>query len=320
MIENLETNHILGDISSAKDFIDEMKLKLSEIHHTELMKDVKDYLMNSGVTALKEMVLSKQQNNPFIFLLTDLFNYLQCVCLQIDHLIQSQVPPCLTGGESLPLMQQRWKRLTNDFYNPKTQRFDITKVPDVEDYIKYDTIHNRSLFKDSLLVSLFFRAKVLADFVVPREYGWTKEDKLKIGYLTCNPLCEAIVKNIQNVMSDTPSSSIYLHFTSESHVHPLLNLLLHNSVVPISSLDFFRELNYLTQVIFKVYENTSLPSHDPNRFSIQLFYSVGAIGDALACTAEDNQILPVVPAICIHPGVTLEQLKLIFFDSVENIL
>ena len=322
VIENSETNHLLGDISLAKEFIDEMKKKLSEVHHEFLMKEVREHLINSGVTALKEMGCSGgQQHNPLFFLLTDLMNYLQCIVARIDNLMHSPCPPpYVSSGEALPLMQQRWKRLTNDFYNLKTQKFDITKVPDVEDYIKYDIIHNRSLFNDSLLVTLFFRAKVLADFVVPREYGWSKEDKLKIGYLTCNPLCNRIVENIQDIMSGNRSSSIYLHFTSESHVHPLLNLLFHNSVVPVSTLDFFRELNYLTQVIFKVYENTSLPSDDQNRFLIQLFYSVGAIGDALACTSEDNQILPVVPAICIHPGVTIEQLKQIFFDSIQNLL
>ena len=311
--DNTQTNHILGDINNAKDTIDDMKQQLHEIIHAPRMSDVKKVLRHCGVPPLEEMARSNQEKNPLIFLLNDLLNYLKCVCLRLETLSKSSGTE--PTGESLSLMLQRWKRLTEYIYSHKTKQFDATKVPDVEDYVKYDIIHNRALLGDQLLTPLFSRAKVLADFIVPGEYGITPVDKLKIGYQTCKPLCKSIVQNISDMMTETKAPSIYLHFTSESHVHPLLNLLLHTSVVPMQKLDFFTELNYLTQVIFKVYEDTTRPD-DPDRFIIQLFYSFGAIGDALACTPADNRILPVVPALCINKGVTFEQLQEIFFDSV----
>ena len=323
--DNSQTNHILGDINNAKDFIDHMKFEIHKIIHSEKMNDVKHILQCSGVLPLEEMSKSDQEKNPLMFLLNDLLNYLKCVCFRLENLLHQQQQQQEDDqniqkpkGESLSLMLQRWKRLTEYIYSHKTKQFDCTKVPDVEDYVKYDIIHNRSVLGDHLLVPLYSRAKVLADFIVPAEYGIRPIDKLKIGYQTCYPLCESIVQNINDMMNGN-ASSIYFHFTSESHVHPLLNLLLHTSVVPMKKLDFFTELNYLTQVIFKVYEDTDKSNDDPNRFIIQLFYSCGAIGDALACTSEDNHILPVVPALCINSGVTLQQLKDIFFTSVSDL-
>ena len=311
--DNEETNHVLGDINNARDLIDNMKQTLSEIIHAESMDEVKEYLTYCGVPPLEEMARTPAQElNPLQFLLNDLSKYLKCVCRRLESLQDSSEKVPTLVDESLPLMIQRWKRLTDYIYSHKTQKFDATKIPDVEDYIKYDAIHNRSVIGDHLLVPLWSRAKVLADFIVPREYGITPEDKLRIGSLTCKPLCDLILSNIRDIMEDKPSSSLFLHFTSESHVHPLLNLLLHTQVVPMKKLDFFMELNYLTQVVFKVFEDTNKPSDDPDRFLIQLFYSAGAIGDALACTPADEHILPVLPSLCINAGVSLEQLEQIF--------
>jgi len=74
------------------------------------------------------------------------------------------------NNESLHLMHERWKKLTKDFYNPKKDkyvrlthpcglawhagvssgahccpfayRFDLSKIPDIYDCIKYDCYHN----------------------------------------------------------------------------------------------------------------------------------------------------------------------------------
>ena len=309
--DNEESNHILGDIDEAKEIIDEMKSKISDIIHAERMKDIKEFLLYSEVPPLEEMARSYQEQNPLGFLLNDLSNYLKCVCRRLE-ILQASGEKVQITDETLPLMIQRWKRLTEYIYNRKTHRFDTTKVPDVEDYIKYDIIHNRKVIGDRLLIPLYSRAKVLSDFIVPREYGITPENKLQIGYLTCQPLCQSILGNIRAIMEEASSPSIFLHFTSESHVHPLLNLLLHTKVVRMKKLDFFVELNYLTQVIFKVFEDTDKPANAPDRFLIQLFYSAGAIGDALASLPSDDKILPVVPALCINTGISLEQLEKIF--------
>jgi hypothetical protein len=49
------------------------------------------------------------------------------------------------GGESLWLVCERWRKLHKDFYNAKKDRFDLSKIPDIYDCIKYDALHNTGL-------------------------------------------------------------------------------------------------------------------------------------------------------------------------------
>ena len=40
---------------------------------------------------------------------------------------------------------KRWRKLKEDFYDHKTDKFDISKVPDIYDNIKFDMIKNTKL-------------------------------------------------------------------------------------------------------------------------------------------------------------------------------
>jgi hypothetical protein len=44
----------------------------------------------------------------------------------------------IKGGETLILMLDRWKKLYKDLYNKKADAFDLSKVPDVHDNIRYE--------------------------------------------------------------------------------------------------------------------------------------------------------------------------------------
>ena len=48
----------------------------------------------------------------------------------------------LYHGETLRLMINRWAKLVKDFKS-KNGDFDISKIPDIYDCIKYDMLHNR---------------------------------------------------------------------------------------------------------------------------------------------------------------------------------
>lgn len=48
----------------------------------------------------------------------------------------------LYQGESLDLIISRWSKLLKDF-RLKSGKFDISKIPDIYDCIKYDLQHNR---------------------------------------------------------------------------------------------------------------------------------------------------------------------------------
>ncbi|RHZ21547.1 hypothetical protein DYB26_006679 [Aphanomyces astaci] len=45
-------------------------------------------------------------------------------------------------GETYSLMSERWEKLYRDFYSIPKQEYDLSKLPDIYDCIKYDMLHN----------------------------------------------------------------------------------------------------------------------------------------------------------------------------------
>ncbi|KAL1291439.1 hypothetical protein AAHE18_20G201200 [Arachis hypogaea] len=80
-----------------------------------------------------------------------------------------------------------------------------------------------------------------------------------------------------------------LYFTSESHIHSLMNVLrfcnldeslqgeeslvCHNALVRLSET---RELDYMSQIVLRMFENTEVALEDPKRYRIELTFSRGA--------------------------------------------
>ncbi|CAN0545937.1 unnamed protein product, partial [Ectocarpus sp. 12 AP-2014] len=112
--------------------------------------------------------------------------------------------------------------------------------------VRYDCLHNSHLGLDGL-PELYDLAKQLADSIVPQEYGITKGAKLVIGSKMCHALLDKIKYDLLIAMMDSEVDMRYqldlshvhdlpinslgrrvrtrLYFTSESHLHTLLNVL-----------------------------------------------------------------------------------------------
>lgn len=73
----------------------------------------------------------------------------------------------LYHGESWELMQRRWAKLEKDF-RTKNTKFDISKIPDIYDCIKYDLQHNNHTLQFEHAEELYKCAKYLADVVIPQ--------------------------------------------------------------------------------------------------------------------------------------------------------
>ena len=97
----------------------------------------------------------------------------------------------LYHGETWDLMQRRWSKLEKDF-KLKSDKFDISKIPDIYDCVKYDLQHNQHTLQFVHLEELYMFSKALADVVIPQEYGITKQEKLTIGLGICSPLLKKI--------------------------------------------------------------------------------------------------------------------------------
>ena len=70
--------------------------------------------------------------------------------------------------ETLLLMLDRWRKLHLDLYKPHTQKFDLTKVPDVHDNIRYDLEHNAQRLPLRRMNELYTVTKNFADAYVPQ--------------------------------------------------------------------------------------------------------------------------------------------------------
>ena len=73
----------------------------------------------------------------------------------------------LYHGESWELLIRRWAKLEKDF-KLKSGNYDISKIPDIYDCIKYDLQHNQKTLQYDRAEELFMCSKALADIVIPQ--------------------------------------------------------------------------------------------------------------------------------------------------------
>ncbi|XP_033137800.1 inositol hexakisphosphate and diphosphoinositol-pentakisphosphate kinase VIP2-like isoform X2 [Brassica rapa] len=279
--------------------------------------------------------------------------------------------PC--GSEGFLLMYARWRKLEKELYNERRDRFDITQIPDVYDSCKYDLLHNSHLNLKGL-DELFKVAQLLADGVIPNEYGINPQQKLKIGSKIARRLLGKILIDLRNtreeamsvaelkksqdqvsvslcsprkedrcsqpklfIKSDelrrpntgenkdddedketkyrldpkyanvmTPERHVRtrLYFTSESHIHSLMNVLRYcnldeslqgeEGLVCQSALERLcktKELDYMSYIVLRLFENTEVSLEDPKRFRIELTFSRGADLSPLEKNDEEAESL-----------------------------
>ena len=92
-----------------------------------------------------------------------------------------------------------------------------------------------------------------------------------------------------------------LYFTSESHLHTLLNVLRFTYNDPRSSsfalskrgrdiVDRTPELCYLTQIVFRLFEDPKKDINDPKRFRLEILFSPGATATPLHMAEMDRDL------------------------------
>ncbi|KAM6181600.1 inositol hexakisphosphate and diphosphoinositol-pentakisphosphate kinase 1 isoform 12-T12 [Erethizon dorsatum] len=209
----------------------------------------------------------------------------------------------LYHSETLELMLQRWSKLERDF-RQKSGRYDISKIPDIYDCVKYDVQHNGSLGLQGT-AELLRLSKALADVVIPQEYGISREEKLEIAVGFCLPLLRKILLDLQRTHEDESVNKLHplysrgvlspgrhvrtrLYFTSESHVHSLLSVFRYGGLLDetqdtqwqraLAYLSAISELNYMTQIVIMLYEDNTQDPLSEERFHVELHFSPGVKG------------------------------------------
>ena len=194
-------------------------------------------------------------------------------------------------------------------------------------------------------------AKALADFVVPQEYGQTEDEKLDIGQCIGGALLNKIISDL--FASSNESETVHrlgerharklgiksldrhvrtrLYFTSESHLHSVLNVLRFRGkqirarsppeefLVKLSEIP---ELNYLTHVVFRLFEVTD--SQGGKSFKLRILMSEGVteldagtlkVGvkkdedeeEVVSTVHVANQLPPASPLVPLWLDLSLEE-------------
>ena len=242
--------------------------------------------------------------------------------------------------EKIILIFKRYVKLFVEFYNMKTQKYNLGKIPEIYDNIKYDIIHNKSIInKDGY--KLMNIVNKLACVLMPSEYGINIEEKYNIGIKLIKPLLKKIKNDLLWIKSDLNYKGedilqenkftndinkndklvkTRLYFTSQSHLYTLFNTIIYglnsflvdgqnkeNEVWKIFDLD------YCSHIIFLLFENPNMKEKDEKKYRIEIIISSGADKDAKLANYE--HMLSVNPWIVLNDHLNINDIMK-YFDFV----
>ncbi|XP_031625387.1 inositol hexakisphosphate and diphosphoinositol-pentakisphosphate kinase isoform X4 [Contarinia nasturtii] len=322
MVKSANTNGLLdNDCESSK----VQNMAKNRLH--ELMQ------LDHEFTDEDRMAINPTNSISIAQAITFVKNPAQC-CTHVHELIKSLLTiiglkkddlktrdAILYHGETWDLMARRWGKIEKDFCTKN--KFDISKIPDIYDCIKYDLQHNQHTLQYEQAEELYLYAKYLADIVIPQEYGITLPEKLTIGTGICTPLLKKIKADLQRNIEEVENESVNrlnphyshgvtspgrhvrtrLYFTSESHIHSLLTVLRSGGLVDVMTDEQWRrameyisivsELNYMSQIVVMLYEDPTKNVLSEERFHVELHFSPG-----VNCCVQKN--LPPGPGFRPH--------------------
>ncbi|XP_006162927.1 inositol hexakisphosphate and diphosphoinositol-pentakisphosphate kinase 1 isoform X4 [Tupaia chinensis] len=305
MVKSANMNGLLdSDGDSLSSCQHRVKARLHHILQQDAPFGPEDYdqLAPTGSTSLINSMTVIQ--NP-VKVCDQVFALIENLTYQIRERMQDpkSVDLQLYHSETLELMLQRWSKLERDF-RQKSGRYDISKIPDIYDCVKYDVQHNGSLGLQGT-AELLRLSKALADVVIPQEYGISREEKLEIAVGFCLPLLRKILLDLQRTHEDESVNKLHplysrgvlspgrhvrtrLYFTSESHVHSLLSVFRYGGLLDetqdaqwqraLAYLSAISELNYMTQIVIMLYEDNTRDPLSEERFHVELHFSPGVKG------------------------------------------
>ncbi|XP_060228242.1 inositol hexakisphosphate and diphosphoinositol-pentakisphosphate kinase 1 isoform X10 [Meriones unguiculatus] len=305
MVKSANMNGLLdSDSDSLSSCQHRVKARLHHILQQDAPFGPEDYdqLAPTGSTSLLNSMSVIQ--NP-VKVCDQVFALIENLTHQIRERMQdpSSADLQLYHSETLELMLQRWSKLERDF-RQKSGRYEISKIPDIYDCVKYDVQHNGSLGLQGT-AELLRLSKALADVVIPQEYGISREEKMEIAVGFCLPLLRKILLDLQRTHEDESVNKLHplysrgvlspgrhvrtrLYFTSESHVHSLLSVFRYGGLLDetqdaqwqraLAYLSAISELNYMTQIVIMLYEDNTRDPLSEERFHVELHFSPGVKG------------------------------------------
>ncbi|XP_073730054.1 inositol hexakisphosphate and diphosphoinositol-pentakisphosphate kinase 2 isoform X2 [Misgurnus anguillicaudatus] len=316
LVQMVKSANMNGLLDSESDSLSSCQQKVKARLHEILQKDrdfIPDDFEKLAPTSSMSLVKSMQMIKNPVQTCDKVYSLIQNLTLQIRQRMEDpkSADIQLYHSETLELMLRRWSKLEKDF-KMKNGRYNISKIPDIYDCIKYDVQHNSSL-KLNNTMEIYRLSKALADIVIPQEYGIAQAEKLDIAKGYCTPLIRKIRSDLQRTQDDDTVNKLHpvysrgvmsperhvrtrLYFTSESHVHSLLSILRYGALCDEAqdeqwkrAMDYLKivsELNYMTQIVIMLYEDPNKDPSSEERFHVELHFSPGAKG------CEEDKNLP----------------------------
>ncbi|XP_036144856.1 inositol hexakisphosphate and diphosphoinositol-pentakisphosphate kinase 2 isoform X18 [Monomorium pharaonis] len=322
MVKSANTNGLLDNDCDSSKYQNMVKTRLHELlqQDREFTREDREQInpgnalsINAALDFVKNPVRCCQHIHALIQKLLDI--------VRIKKEDPKTKDTILYHGETWELMGRRWGKIEKDFCT-KNKRFDISKIPDIYDCIKYDLQHNNHTLQFEHAEELYTYAKSLADIVIPQEYGLTVQEKLTIGQGICTPLLKKIRADLQRNIEESEETvnrlnpryshgvsspgrhvRTRLYFTSESHVHSLLTVLRYGGLLDVVKDEQWRrameyvsmvsELNYMSQIVVMLYEDPTKDPSSEERFHVELHFSPG-----VNCCVQKN--LPPGPGFRPH--------------------
>uniref|UniRef100_A0A672ST95 Inositol hexakisphosphate and diphosphoinositol-pentakisphosphate kinase n=1 Tax=Sinocyclocheilus grahami TaxID=75366 RepID=A0A672ST95_SINGR len=261
MVKSANMNGLLdNDIESLSGCQQRVKARLHEIMQKDEIFTEEDFDRLAPTCSSSLVNSMKAVENPV------------CMCDQVYTLVQSLTSQIrkrledpksadlqLYHSETLEMMLQRWSKLERDF-RMKSGRYDISKIPDIYDCVKYDVQHNSSLGLEDTL-ELFKLSRALANIVIP-QVG----EKLHI------------VKEVQKL------EQMYKCKKCKREQKHFFKLLMHVMFQEVKDQQWKRamdylsavtELNYMTQIVIMLYEDNNKDPSSEERFHVELHFSPG---------------------------------------------
>uniref|UniRef100_A0A673KP39 Inositol hexakisphosphate and diphosphoinositol-pentakisphosphate kinase n=1 Tax=Sinocyclocheilus rhinocerous TaxID=307959 RepID=A0A673KP39_9TELE len=302
MVKSANMNGLLdNDIESLSGCQQRVKARLHEIMQKDEIFTEEDFDRLAPTCSSSLVNSMKAVENP-VSMCDQVYTLVQSLTSQIRKRLEDPKSADLQlyHSETLEMMLQRWSKLERDF-RMKSGRYDISKIPDIYDCVKYDVQHNISLGLEDTY-ELFKLSRALANIVIPQEYGINKVEKLDIAYAYCLPLVKKIQLDLQRTHEDESVNKLHplysrgvlspgrhvrtrLYFTSESHVHSLLSIFRYGGLLDeekdqqwkraMDYLSAVSELNYMTQIVIMLYEDNNKDPSSEERFHVELHFSPG---------------------------------------------
>ena len=303
-LEPVVEETLLGDNSHAKALNNAADHMLSKILHDD--GDMRHHLDFPGMMdILRCPALNDDERTPKRVLMA-VHRHIRNI---VDH-IPAQAH--LYRDEPIELMRQRWVNLLKSFYDTKEDTFDITKITDVFDYVSYDVCYNQVALAPLDMYPLFTIAELLSAFVSDHECGFSRQEKSLCGSLVAGPLLLRIFENLLRIVREVrvPSDpTVFLYFTSESHVNGLRHILYNSDITTFHPVGNPLELHFLSHFLFKIYRYAGQDADSPPSHQIEVHFSTGIDKNMFGIVDDHHTVEAAVsPMIRIHNNMDLRSM------------